>query len=220
MLKRKQEMKQSGNNPKPNKTEPQKPKTFKDKLENFMYHYKAQLILGIFLVLVSVVFIVDIVNQVDYDGEVLIVSNNYLIEESTASIKNYFEEIYTDVNGDGEINISITSIYLNENEINTEADMAARTKLMGELSIGKNQIFIFDEENLKNNLSFDEGALFLSVDGKNTFSIDNTELRKFFYDDNKYFIAIRNREEVEFKSSEDENGYNEIKKILNTIRQN
>ncbi len=83
------------------------PKTFKEKLNNFWYHYKIHTILAGFLVAVLGICITQCTTRPKYDFGVMYFAYETALDTQTQAIADYFEQFAKDINGDGEVNINV-----------------------------------------------------------------------------------------------------------------
>lgn len=85
----------------------------KEKLANFWYHDKMWICFGIFLVAVVAFLVVDIVTREKPDITVMVIADDGIGQHSD-ELKKLFEKYTPDVNGDGEVHVSIMNIPLND----------------------------------------------------------------------------------------------------------
>lgn len=90
------------------------PKTFKEKLNNFWYHYKIHTILASFLIVVLAVSVTQCARRPKYDLEILYFAYKPAIDAQTLSMGDYFQKFAEDVNGDGEVNINVINCSVND----------------------------------------------------------------------------------------------------------
>ncbi len=125
------------------------PKTAKEKVENFFYHYKYAVALVAFLVVVGVVLTVNLVNRVSYDSKVVVFSYDMGYSLFNERIADYFEELYSDVNQNGSVDIAAVDCSISNTEYNEMAG-AKLTKLNSMLAVDDDTlIFLVDEQSVK-----------------------------------------------------------------------
>lgn len=125
------------------------PKTFKEKRENFFYHYKYVVMIGLFIAVVAVVLIVDLAKRVDYDSKVVVFSYDATYSSYSEKISDYFEQFYTDINENGKVDIAAIDCSVDPNDV-TELRTGKLTRLHSMLSVEDDAlIFLIDQESLK-----------------------------------------------------------------------
>lgn len=92
------------------------PKTFKEKLSNFWYHFKVHTIIISFVVVTIALCITQCANRPKYDLEVLYFAHKTAIDAQTQAIGEYFEKFAEDVNGDGQVNVKVINCSLSDSE--------------------------------------------------------------------------------------------------------
>ncbi len=126
-----------------NKTE------FQKKWENFWYYYKWHTIAGVFVLLLVSVFIKDMVTKEKYDATVMLATSYYVDDAKTEQLKATLEPYFTDIDGNGEVNLFILPIYMEGGVGSESGDMqhayAMQMKMVSEISVNPSMIFIFDE---------------------------------------------------------------------------
>lgn len=120
----------------------------KKKAENFWYHNKVTVILGVFFIGLAVYFIVDMAAQKRPDISFMFLA---MTAESSYIDGNYNEELgwamarYTqDFDGNGYVYTQIMPINIFSNQANHNALMANQTKLISEIQIGTVRLVIGD----------------------------------------------------------------------------
>ncbi len=125
------------------------PKTIKEKVANFFYHYKFVVMLGTFLSVVAVILIVNLVTRVDYDSKVVVFSYNQSYTFFNSKIAEYFETIYPDVNENGVVNIAAIDCSIDPKDT-SELKTGKLTRLSTMISVESDAlIYLVDEESIK-----------------------------------------------------------------------
>lgn len=125
------------------------PKTFKEKVANFFYHYKFAVMLVAFLIVVAVILTVNMVTRVNYDSKIVVFSYNPSYSFFNSKIAEYFETIYPDVNENGKVNIAAIDCSVDPKDT-SELKTGKLTKLNAMLSVESDAlIYIVDEESIK-----------------------------------------------------------------------
>ena len=86
-------------------------------LENFWYHYKWPLIIGVFFAVIAAVCISQMVTKESYDMYIRYVGDNTITKETYQDIKSSFERTKMDSNGDKETNVAFEQVvYISDPE--------------------------------------------------------------------------------------------------------
>ncbi len=88
-----------------------KPKTFKEKVENFFYHYKFQFFAGVFAVFFLAVMLTQMLGRDKFDYVIMYAGPKVLISDESLMTQS-LTMLAQDVDGNGEINISINDIVI------------------------------------------------------------------------------------------------------------
>lgn len=148
------------------------PKTFKDKLTNFWYHYKLHTLLIGFLIAVLVVSITQCASRPVYDLEILYFAYKPAVDAQTQAIGEYFENFAEDVNGDNEVNVQVINCSVTDNEKDStritvfskiQAILAAEEKVL---------VYVVDDKAIE----YFDNALDISI-----FTENPTPLNEEFY---------------------------------------
>lgn len=122
---------------------------FKKKWENYWYYYKWHTIAGVFVLLLAVVFIHDIATKEQYDTTVMFAHSEYVEDAEIAQLKSTLEQYIPDVDGNGEVNLLMTPIFMQGGEGGEPSDpeyaYAMQMKMVSELSVNPTLIVIFDD---------------------------------------------------------------------------
>ncbi len=123
------------------------PKTPKEKMQNFWFHYKWHTIGSVFLVVVLTILTVQMVTRTKYDMEIVMFSYSPMVDVYSESIGDYFEEYATDLNGDGEVNIQVINCSFDNNGNNVQYRNTVLTKLQSIIAADQSALlYITDEE--------------------------------------------------------------------------
>lgn len=122
--------------------------TFKQKVSNFFYHNKWWLGIGCFLLLVAGYITYDVATSVKPDMTIMLLANDDLLYEKTASIQEIFGEYCGDRNGDGEVNVSVFYMPLSDYLYRNQPEMytSSTTKLAAILQTDSTLLVIADKE--------------------------------------------------------------------------
>lgn len=192
--------------------EPEKPKTFWKKLENFWYHSKGKTFAFSFIGFMIVILIYDVVTREHYDFE-FVISTKYYI---STVIENMDEDIAqlveTDIDGNGEVKVNLSELsfwydpadaqeIINDETLDTL--LMTRDKLFTHLTAGDTFLFMIDIDTYDMLVLANEGeSLFVdlseyytsrAIDGDKLI-LDQTELGlkwKMDYLDEDIYLCIR-----------------------------
>ncbi|MCI1269183.1 MAG: hypothetical protein LKG21_04680 [Ruminococcus sp.] len=118
----------------------QKKMSLPKKISNFFYHSKWWLWIAVFLVFLGGILIHDIVTKEHPDVVVLYLDDNDEVGNSEA-LKNYFESLCGDYNGNGKVEVSVYYIPYTGNE-QTDYANGASTKMMAEMGSAEAMIIV------------------------------------------------------------------------------
>ncbi|MCI8622521.1 MAG: hypothetical protein HFG26_02520 [Provencibacterium sp.] len=113
--------------------------------ENYWYHYKWHTIVGLFLLVMVVTMVHDLVVKEKYDAEMMITGRVYTDYTFAERLALLLEQYAEDYDGNGEINVSVSSNLFPSDEVQAEMFMAAQTRLMAELSDGLSMVLFLDD---------------------------------------------------------------------------
>ena len=135
--------------------------SLKKKWENYWYHYKWHTIAAIFALVLLVTFVKDFVTKERFDGTVMVATSHFVDDDRTEKLKETLEQYFTDIDGDGKVNLSIVPIYLEGGQEGEPTDpqlaYAMQMKMVAEISTTPSLIFIFDDG--FTNLFIEQGLL-------------------------------------------------------------
>lgn len=126
------------------------PKTAKEKMQNFWFHNKWQTIGVIFLVITLTVLIAQCASKPRYDLEIVYFTYKPVLDVQLETATEYFEKLSPDVNGDGEVNISVVNCSMSTTSPDTQYRNTIYTKLQALLVADeKAMLFITDKDSVK-----------------------------------------------------------------------
>lgn len=121
---------------------PEGPKTPKDKLPNFWYHYKWPVIIGAVVLVFAGVLIGQMVTRDDPDYTIILATDGYVSQAAADRLGEELQAYGRDLDGDGKVEVSVETLVTGDA---TQIGMANKTKLMAHLSSGDVMFFIFDK---------------------------------------------------------------------------
>jgi len=125
------------------------PKTFKEKWDNYWYHYKGVTLGGLFAAVVAFAFIWQMTHPTVYDCSFSVVTV-FPFGSFQEELKEVLVSHMDDYTGDGEKNLELVVYSVvdpDDKEAVTDAQsvMAEQMKLMARLSTGEDYLFLVDE---------------------------------------------------------------------------
>ena len=90
------------------------PKTFKEKMQNYWFHFKWHTIGVVFLVVVISILTVQCATKEKYDYTAVLFAHEGCIDIQTEKLAEYLEKYTTDINGDGKVNVNIINCSFTE----------------------------------------------------------------------------------------------------------
>lgn len=81
-------------------------------LDNFWYHYKAQTIIALVVIVTVVISTVQILTKTNYDYHILYAGEKLISMQQSIYIQNAFCEVADDYNGDGEVHVALNDIVM------------------------------------------------------------------------------------------------------------
>lgn len=125
------------------------PKTFKEKLVNFFYHYKYVVLASVFAAVVLTILIVNLVTRVDYDTKIVVFSYDVSYDLYNEKIAEYFESICPDINDNGSVDVAVIDCSYAPDSM-SQTQNAKLTRLNTMLSVEDDALlFLMDEESVK-----------------------------------------------------------------------
>ena len=152
--------------------EPRKPMTFREKLDNLWYHYRALICFGLFVVAAAVFVIVQTVTQERPDYRICMAAMTYVPDEIVASMEIELEKYGKDLNGDGKVSVEIQSLNVAPEQVMTNG-MAAmgRQTVMAHIASRNVAVFAFAPEYyaLMEDMMEDGSTFFAPINGDETY---------------------------------------------------
>lgn len=125
------------------------PKTFKEKKENFFYHYKLLFCGAIAFLAVLAFIVVNMVTKITYDSTPVLFTYEYYSSQHIEEIKNALSKFCEDIDGDNEINISVLDCSFNPATAGYEYQKNQRSKVQARIASGSSMLFLLDENTLR-----------------------------------------------------------------------
>lgn len=122
------------------------PKTFKEKMQNFWFHYKWHTVATIFTAIVITILCVQCAGREKYDYDVVFFTYQACLDAQTDEIKEYLEQYSTDIDGNGEVNVNVINCSFSETA-DSQYKNSTLTKVQTQI-IGNKEalIYILDDK--------------------------------------------------------------------------
>ncbi len=122
------------------------PMTFKQKWENYWYHYKVPTFLIAFAVIALGIFAKDMIFKPKYDLTVNIASK-YSFSAVVEDMPQVVSEFVKDYDENGKVNVMVSEMQTNYDgtSVNPVAATTGEQKILAILNAGADAVFIFDE---------------------------------------------------------------------------
>ena len=119
--------------------------TKKQKWDNFWFYYKMHVIAGTIGVILVGFFIYDMMSQVENDYTIGLITPYGLTQETLLEMQDAITTIADDRNEDGEVHVALSHYQLsNDPQGDPMTQMAATTRLSGDISVNASMIYIID----------------------------------------------------------------------------
>lgn len=126
-----------------------KKEAFKKKWENFWYYHKLHTAVGIFVILVVLVFVRDKMKQIEYDYTVAVVTSEGIPQKDMDELQTVLEKMGTDRNGDKKVHVLLQNYAIgdkNGESSNPQITMANQQKFIVDVQTGTSMILIYTDE--------------------------------------------------------------------------
>lgn len=126
------------------------PKTFKEKLQNYWFHFKWHTIGIIFTCIALVILIAQCSGRTNWDMQVIYFTYTPAIDSQTSMIADYLESIAEDINGDGEVNINVVNCSVPDGNHYSQYNRTVLMKLQAMITAEPTaMLYITDSESVK-----------------------------------------------------------------------
>lgn len=127
--------------PKPSEIE-KRPKTLKEKTENFFYHHKLKIIVGAIIVFALSMGIYSSITRARYDAKMALFCYDGTIGLYATVMEEYFGKFYDDKNGDGQVKIGVVNCSYDKNDTQSRDGITSLGKLQSLLA-GEEDTLLF-----------------------------------------------------------------------------
>ncbi len=133
--------------PKPSE-EAVQPATLGAKISNFWFHYKVHTLLVLFFAAIIAFCTHQCSTRPNYDGKLILHTNTYYTSEQIGVLEEYFKPYFTDITGNGEVEVSVIDCSFNtEGTFDSSYVASLSTKLQASIADDEAvQLFIVDEK--------------------------------------------------------------------------
>ena len=121
----------------------QPPQTPKGKWENFWYHNKWPFLIGVFLSVAAIVFLVQFLTRPKYDYLVVLVTEYSLTDIECNRVVQAFEQAGEDLNGDGQVLINLDNLVISPDLRLQQQTRLGQAKMSGYLAAGEVMVYGF-----------------------------------------------------------------------------
>ena len=123
------------------------PKTFKEKMQNYWYHFKWHTIVGVFLAVVITVMVAQCATREKYDLITVFFTYTYVMDGQTQQVEEYLEQYASDIDGDGKVNVRVVNCSFNAENGNVQVSQTSLMKLQSMIAAeSKAMLFILDDK--------------------------------------------------------------------------
>lgn len=166
----------------------------KQKWEYFWEYYRWHVIVAVVIICAIINITLEISNKANPDYTIALISTSSVPEDTLEEMENEVAKYVSDINGDGDVEVSISLYQINyENTSDSENITANVTRLLAELSLDSTFIYIVDDLNYFSHLLedafVDENGNFLTSYNETGEEVDDT-LYGFALSDSSIFEDI------------------------------
>lgn len=120
--------------------------TFKQKIENFWYHYKWHTIITVFFIITGLVCLVQCTSKEKPDDQALLYVNQNLLDNAANDLSEKLCDYTEDYNGNGEVLYRVNNVSYNGNNLaGVNYSVANSEKLLSAVATAEYVLFIVDE---------------------------------------------------------------------------
>ena len=125
---------------------PEKPKTPKEKRQNFWYHYKWATLAAVCTAVLLTVMLLQTFTQKKPDYTLLLITEKPYSDEALRFLEQSLAADGKDVNGDGTVRVEVVNCYLDAGGTDTRAFIANSQMLQARLAAYNVMLFAFEPE--------------------------------------------------------------------------
>ncbi len=126
------------------------PRTPKEKLINFWFHFKWHVISITAIIIILAVLISQCASRIDYDSEIIYFTYSPVLDSQLHKVEEYFKQYSSDINGDGEVHVQVINCSVSTGAQGDQYHNAQLQKLQAIMAADeKAMLFITDEKSIK-----------------------------------------------------------------------
>lgn len=123
------------------------PKTFKEKVQNYWYHFKWHTIAAISLTVVIAIMVTQCATREKYDFITVLFTYTSVMDGQAQNVEEYLEQYASDIDGDGKVNVQVVNCSFNAENGSAQMARLSLTKLQSMIAAEPKAIlFIFDDK--------------------------------------------------------------------------
>lgn len=150
------------------------PKTFKEKLQNYWYHFKWYTISAVVVIAILAVLVAQCASRESYDFITVFYTYNAVSDEYIEKMEAYIEQYAQDIDGDGKVAVEV---------VNCSFDMSENNQKLNNAAFAKVQAFIAAEPKAVLYIVDKKGENFLKqINEDGFFDVEPILLSDEFYD--------------------------------------
>lgn len=167
---------------------------FREKWDNYWYHYKARTWICIFAIFLIVYTIFDFSTRQVSDFDITYIGDYMDYEGLATEITENYAELIGDINGDGKFKAEVNAVYTTEG-LEPEKDMNFWQRIDVDLLNGESYIYLVDEDIFPKLQERGAVGVIKTKDGYTTHIdiSENEKLKKFLPKDKKVFLCVREK---------------------------
>ena len=123
------------------------PITFKEKIQNYWYHFKWHTILSVFLIVVIAVSVTQCVNREKQDMIVVMFAYSMVADSQMSRVEEYIEQYATDIDGNGKVAVQVVNCSFNQKSGNRQYAQAVLQKVQAMIATEPKAILYIVDEN-------------------------------------------------------------------------
>lgn len=137
------------------------PKTPKEKLQNYWYHFKWHTIGAVLLTAILTVMVVQCASRENYDFITIVYTHTPIEDSRIEKIEEYIEQYAEDIDGDGEIKVEVVDCSFIDTNSNSQTNQAATAKIQAMIAAEpKAVLYIVDKKAINDLNALNENGFF------------------------------------------------------------
>ncbi len=137
------------------------PKTPKEKLQNYWYHFKWHTIGAVALIAVVTVMVVQCASREKYDFITVVYTHTALESGRAEEIEEFIEQYAEDIDGDGKVSVEVVDCSFDDTQSNSQTNQAAVAKIQSMIAAEpKAVLYIVDQKGINDLNGLKEDGFF------------------------------------------------------------